>query len=252
MYDWLQSLHLTGPALASGTNTPVGLLETLGYIVHADRANLAGSNVADVFNSIFNMVGTGSTILFIVISAGLAQRFGKKAIAVVGFALTTVASSAFYLLQPSNAAGMMLMSVVISACYAPTIPLAWAIFADVADYSEWKTGRRITGLVFATIMFALKAGLALGSSSFLWIMSGMFAYDKDHPEMSQAVHGYRVCSGLIVGALFGICTVLLLAYKLDKRATLQMAAELAQRRKHLSELVVGGQQSTTNTSGIQP
>ena len=42
--------------------------------------------------------------------------------------------------------------------YAPTIPLIWAIFADVADYSEWKTGRRFTGMVFATIGFALKSG----------------------------------------------------------------------------------------------
>ena len=60
--------------------------------------------------------------------------------------------------------------------YAPTIPLIWAIYADVADYSEWKTGRRFTGIVFATIGFALKSGLALGSFSFLWIMQLGFGY----------------------------------------------------------------------------
>ncbi len=227
MYDWLQRLHLT----ASGSDASGGFLEWLGYIVHADRSNLAGSNVADVFNSIFNMVGTATTILFIVICAGLAPRFGKKAVAVVGFALTTLASAAFYLLEPTDVGGMIVMQIVISACYAATIPLAWAIFADVADYSEWKTGRRITGLVFATIMFALKAGLALGSSSFLWIMSGLFAYDTEHPDLPQAIHGYRVCTGLVVGALFGICTLLLMAYKLNKRVTLEMAGELAERRK---------------------
>jgi Na+/melibiose symporter-like transporter len=127
---------------------------------------------------------------------------------------------------------MMLMSIIISMCYAPTIPLIWAIFADVADYSEWKTGRRITGIVFATIGFALKAGLALGSASFLWIMSGLFAYDSQNPDLPQAVQGFRVCSGIIVGVLFGICTLLLIFYKLNKRVTLEMAAELAERRKH--------------------
>ena len=166
------------------------------------------------------------------ICAGLAPRFGKKAVAVVGFALTTLASAAFYLLEPTDVGGMIVMQIVISACYAATIPLAWAIFADVADYSEWKTGRRITGLVFATIMFALKAGLALGSSSFLWIMSGLFAYDTEHPDLPQAIHGYRVCTGLVVGALFGVCTLLLIAYKLNKRVTLEMAGELAERRKN--------------------
>jgi Na+/melibiose symporter-like transporter len=231
MYDWLQSLHLTAPALAAGATAPGGLLETLGYIVHGDRANLANANVADVFNSIYNMIGTATTIVVILLSPGLARRFGKKAVAVVGFGLTTLASAAFYLLQPTNAWGMILMSVVISMCYAPTIPLVWAIFADVADYSEWKTGRRFTGIVFATIVFGLKAGLALGSASFLWLMGGLFAYDVKHPELPQAVYGFRVCSGLVIAVLFGICTLLLISYKLNKRVTLQMADELAVRRK---------------------
>jgi GPH family glycoside/pentoside/hexuronide:cation symporter len=233
MYDWLQTLHLTAGALAPGTTAPGGLLETLGYIVHGDRANLANSNVADVFNSIYNMIGTGTTILVILLSPGLARRFGKKAVAVVGFGLSALTSAAFYLLQPTNTWGMMILSVVISVCYAPTIPLVWAIFADVADYSEWKTGRRFTGIVFATIGFALKAGLALGSASFLWIMGGLFAYDVKHPELPQAVYGFRVCSGLIVAVLFGICTLLLVSYKLNKHVTLQMADELAERRQHL-------------------
>ena len=233
MYDWLQALHLTAGALVPGTTASGGLLETLGYIVHGDRASLANSNVADVFNSIYNMIGTATTILVILLSPGLARRFGKKAVAVVGFGLSALASAAFYLLQPTNTWGMILMSVVISMCYAPTIPLVWAIFADVADYSEWKTGRRFTGIVFATIGFALKAGLALGSASFLWIMGGLFAYDVKHPELPQAVHGFRVCSGLIVGVLFGVCTLLLISYKLNKSVTLQMADELAERRKHL-------------------
>jgi glycoside/pentoside/hexuronide:cation symporter, GPH family len=231
MYDWLHSLRLTAAPLANGEIAPGGLLETLGYIVHADPANLAGSNVAKVFNSIFNMIGTATQILFIVLCAGMARRFGKKAIAVVGFALTTLASAAFYLLTPTNVNGMIVMQVVIAACYAPTIPLLWAIFADVADYSEWKTGRRITGLVFATIGFALKAGLALGSSSLLWILAWLFAYDKDLPEAAQAVHGYRVCSSLVVAVLFGVCTLLLISFKLNKRVTLEMAGELAERRK---------------------
>jgi GPH family glycoside/pentoside/hexuronide:cation symporter len=232
MFDWLQGIGLTAPALAPGAVVTGGLLETLGYIVHGDRSNLAGSNVADVFNSIYNMIGTATTILVILMSPGLARRFGKKAVAVVGFGLSAVASAAFYLLEPTNAGGMILMSVIISMCYAPTIPLIWAIFADVADYSEWKTGRRFTGIVFATICFALKVGLALGSSSFLWIMGGLFAYDVKHPELPQAVYGFRVCSSLVVSILFGICTVLLISYKLNKRVTLQMADELVERRKH--------------------
>jgi glycoside/pentoside/hexuronide:cation symporter, GPH family len=81
----------------------------------------------------------------------------------------------------------------------------------VADYSEWKTGRRFTGMVFATIGFALKSGLALGSASFLWIMAGFFNYDTKLPDAPRRCRAIRVCSGIVVGMIFAICTVLLVA-----------------------------------------
>eukprot|EP01035_Chromulina_nebulosa_P009329 gene9329-12595_t len=234
LYDFVSSLGLTAPPLAPGAPAPGGLLEWLGYIVHADRANLAGSNVADVANSIINMLGTAVTITVIVLSGSLAQRFGKKAVAVAGFALSTLGSFAFYFLSPTNVTGMIALTLFIAICYAPTIPLVWAIYADVADYSEWKTGRRFTGIVFATIGFALKSGLALGSSSFLWIMSGFYAYDPKVAPTAQTLEGYRATSGLVVALLFAICTGLLLAYKLNQRLTLEIANELAARRAKLA------------------
>jgi glycoside/pentoside/hexuronide:cation symporter, GPH family len=226
MYDCVAKVGLTAAAGTRG-----GLLETLGYIVHGDRANLAASNVADVFNSIINMVGTATTIIVIILSPPLSRRFGKKAIAVTGFALASLGTFAFYLLSPVNVVGMLALTILVAVCYAPTIPLVWAIFADVADYSEWTIGRRFTGMVFATIGFALKSGLALGSASFLWIMQALFNYDTKLPSAPGAVAGYRFTSGIAVGLLFAICTGLLLAYKLNKTVTIQMADELAERRK---------------------
>jgi Na+/melibiose symporter-like transporter len=228
MYDFVQKLGLVAPDAGATTG---GILETLGYLVHGDRANLANSNVADVFNSLINMLGTGVTIIVILLSPPLAKKFGKKTVAVAGFALSAVNALGFYLLAPTNTTGMVAFTIVGSMVYAPTIPLIWAIFADVADYSEWKTGRRFTGMVFATIGFALKSGLALGSASFLWIMAGIFQYDTKLPDAARAVAGYRACSSVVVGIMFAVCTLLLLAYQLNKCVTIQMADELTARRK---------------------
>ncbi len=85
-------------------------------------------------------------------------------------------------------------------------------------------------MVFATIGFALKTGLALGSASFLWIMAGIFGYDTKLPNAPEAVAGFRACSGIVVGVMFAVCTGLLTAYQLNKRVTIQMADELAKRR----------------------
>ena len=231
LYDFVAKLGLTGPAVLPGMPTPGGILEWLGYIVHGTRDNLAGTNVADVANSIINMIGTAVTIVVILLSPALSRRFGKKAIAVAGFSLSTISALAFYLLKPTNVTGMIALTVIGAVVYAPTIPLVWAIYADVADYSEWKTGRRFTGIVFATIGFALKSGLALGSSSFLWIMAVFFGYDPKLPPTAETLQGFRVCSGVVVGILFGMCTLLLVSYRINKAMTLQMADDLAERRK---------------------
>ena len=214
MYDFVQKLGLVAPPDAPKSG---GFLETFGYIVHGDRNNLADSNVADVFNSLINMFGTGVTIIVILVSsAPLAKRFGKKTIAITGFALSAVCAFAFYLLAPTNTTGMIVLTFLGSVAYAPTIPLIWAIYADVADFSEWKTGRRFTGMVFATIGFGLKSGLALGSASFLWIMMGFFGYDTKVPDAPHAIEGYRACSGIVVGVLFAICTVLLVCLPVEQ------------------------------------
>jgi Na+/melibiose symporter-like transporter len=187
--------------------------------------------VADVFNSVVNMIGTLTTIAVILLSASFAHRFGKKAVAVTGFALSSINAFAFYYLKPTDVTGMVGLTILGALVYAPTIPLVWAIYADVADYSEWKTGRRFTGTVFATIGFALKAGLALGSASFLWLMVGLFKYDTQMPDAPEAVAGYRILVGIVVGILFAVCTVLLISYKLNKRLTIEMSDQLAERRR---------------------
>jgi Na+/melibiose symporter-like transporter len=226
MFDFVEMLGLTTGDLASSGS----LADTMGYIVHGTRDSIANSNVADVFNSIVNMAGFGTTIIVIMLSSGLSARFGRRAVAIVCFGLAALNAFAMYLLPPTAAWGMLVLAVTGSLVYAPTCAIMWAMYADAADYSEWQTGRRFTGMVFATIGFSLKAGLALGSAGLLWILAGFFGYDTQAPAAANAIHGYHVTSSIVVGLLFTACTLCLIANKLSKQATLQMAEELARRR----------------------
>ena len=227
MFDFVAKLGLT----SAGPAGEPGALEWLGYVVHGTRDSLANSNVADVFNSIVNMAGFATTVVVIMLSSGFSRRFGKKAVIGTGFALSALNAFAYYLLSPTNTLGMLALQVTGAIVYAPTIAVAWAMYADAADYSEWQTGRRFTGMVFATIGFALKSGLALGSAAFLWIMAAAWAYDTKLPSAANAVRGYFVSSSLIVGLLFVGATLAIAACKLNKSLTLKMADELADRRR---------------------
>jgi Na+/melibiose symporter-like transporter len=229
LFDFLEKLRLTAPPLAEGAPRPSGILEFLGYVVHADRANLANSNVADVANSVINILEKIVFIIVIMCSPMLSKVFGKKSVAVVGFALTAVVSAMFYLPKPTDIGWMIALTVLAALAYGPTIPLLWAMFADVADYSEWKTGRRATGIVFATIGFALKAGLSIGSYLLLTLLAS-YGYQANVAQSNQTQHGIRLCCSFIPAALFAVCTLLLLAYKINKQMTIQIADDLAKRR----------------------
>ena len=232
MFDFVEQLGLTtGEAAKSGS-----LLDWLGYIVHGTRETAATSNAADVYNSIVNMLGTGTTILFIILSAGLSQKFGRKNVALVCFSLAALNAFAMYLLPPTGTLGMAVLAVTGSIVYAPTCAIMWAMYADAADYSEWQTGRRFTGMVFATIGFALKSGLALGSAGLLWILAGFFDYETHLPDAANAMAGFRACSSIVVGLFFVAIVFAVAACKLNKETTLTMSAELAARRKKLASV----------------
>jgi Na+/melibiose symporter-like transporter len=218
LFDLLQSLGLTG---AHGNY----ILNTFGLIVDAKR-----SNVASVGFSLLNMSSQFVTVVGVLCSTALSRRFGKKAVAIAGFSLTTVFMASFVLLPPEAIGATFLMEYIRALTYAPTIPLIWAMFADVADYSEWKTGRRTTGVIFATILFGLKTGLSLGGFAAGWLLSG-YGYKPNAVQTLEALHGIRMTISVYPAILFGIVIVCLICYKIGKRLNLQIQDELAERRK---------------------
>lgn len=211
-----------GTAQSSGWHS---LLNAFGLVLAEDR-----SNVASVGFSLFNMLGQFVTIIGVLCSKSLAVRFGKKAVFLVGLSLTTFFTAALYFV-PANSVGLaFLTNVLWSASYGPTIPLLWAMIADVADYSEWKNSRRATGVVYAGIVFALKAGLGFGGAIAGWVLSS-YGYVANTAQSADALLGIRLCATLYPAIPFLIGAVCLIAYPISKQLNLQIQDELLERRK---------------------
>lgn len=230
MFDWLEGLGLTARPVAAGDPAPGGLLEFLGWVAHGERSDLAGTNVADVTQSVIGVIEKVVFIVMILLSPMLTARFGKKAVAVVGFALMTIVSGLWYLPTSGQVWWMVGLTVLGALAYGPTIPVLWSMFADVADFSEWKNGRSVTGIVFATICFALKLGLSFGSFLMLKLLEH-YGYVANQQQSADALHGIRLTSSVYPTLLFVACTVLLFIYEINRQMTMQIADELAERRR---------------------
>lgn len=229
LFNFLQSLGLTSAALGEASGG-IGhyLLNTFGLIVNPDR-----SNVPSVGFSLFNMSSQFLTVIGVFCSTYLTIKFGKRVVAIVCFALTTVCTALFIFLPPDSIGATFLLEYARALSYAPTIPLLWAIFADVVDYAEWKTGRRTTGVIYATFLFGLKAGLSLGGALGLWLLEG-YGYRANAAQTDSALQGIRMTISVYPALFFAIVVVCLVFYKINKELNIQIQDELAERRKNFT------------------
>jgi len=223
LFEFLRGIGLTNAIDGGGLFYKV--LNTFGLIVKADK-----SNVVSVGFGLFGLFSQFVTVVGVVFSTILAMRFGKKLVAIVCFTITTC-FMIMYIFLPADKIGLTFALEFFRALtYAPTIPLIWAMFADVVDFGEWKTGRRTTGVIYATILFGLKAGLSLGGAIGLWLLAA-HGYVPNVAQTPQALLGIRMIASIYPAIFLVIVVVCLFSYKISKSMNIQIQDELAERRK---------------------
>lgn len=186
----------------------------------------------DLF-SLFNIFGLGSTMIGILFSKPLAMRFGKRNVFMVGLSVTAVLMAVFIVLPAKAIVLTFALEVVRQFAYGITIPLLWAMMADVADYSEWKTGRRATAVVFSAIVFGLKAGLGFGGAIGGWLLS-LYGYVPNVGQSQEALLGIRMTGSVFAAIPFVLGVVCLFFYRIDKDLNLRITEELTERRKQFA------------------
>ena len=116
----------------------------------------------------------------------------------------------------------------------PLSPLIWAMYADTADYSEWKTGRRATGLVFSASTMSQKFGWAFGTAVAGWLLF-LMGFVPNVEQSENVLTGIRALMSIIPAAAGIISIVLILFYKLDDDTMKNIEKELTTRRKNNGE-----------------
>jgi Na+/melibiose symporter-like transporter len=202
------------------------ILDSFGLIAYSsDKAYSIGLSLFNMLGALVQLVGV------ITLSEFLANRFGKRDTFIVCLSLTALFTALFYLPDADNIGMIFTLGILKSLAYAPTVPLLWAMIADVADHIEYVSHRRATGLCFSGVVFSLKAGLGVGGAIAGLILS-FFGYVNDATVTQDAtsILGIRLASSIVPAICFGIGVVALCFYPITKQFNQQMQAELAKRR----------------------
>ena len=184
--------------------------------------------------SYFNVAGTICTIIGIFCSKALATRFGKRNVFIGGLLGTVVFTAVFVVLPPTAIPLIFASEMLRQLVYGFTIPLLWAMMADVADYSEWKNGRRATGIIFSAIVFGLKAGLGFGGAISGYVLAS-FGYVPNATQSPLALQGIKLAMSVFPAATFALCVICLFCYSITRDTEIEMTEELAARRKQYAE-----------------
>lgn len=193
-----------------------------------------GDDPSKIGFSLFNMTGTLVSILGVLAAKPLADRFGKKAVFTIGLGGAALVQALYFFLSAGDVRWMFLFTILSSMAYGPTIPLLWAMIGDTADYSEWKTGRRSTGFVFAGVVFALKAGLGLGGAISGWLLAS-YGYTVATARAPEVLTGIRLMASMYSAVPFAIGVICMLFYPITKRLNIQISEELEARRRAAAE-----------------
>ena len=181
----------------------------------------------------FNGFGLTALLFGVAISNTLSIRFGKRNLFILSMALTAIFNVVLILIPPTATAIIFTSEVLRQFAFGWSCPLLWAMIADVADYSEWKTGRRATATVTAAVVFALWVGLALGGAIAAWLFS-FYGYAPNVLQTPHALMGIRMTASLYAGLAFALTLVCLFFYPITRELNLRVADELAERRRQFA------------------
>jgi GPH family glycoside/pentoside/hexuronide:cation symporter len=153
----------------------------------------------------------------------------KKRLMIILMSLTTVFSCGFFFIPKDQVALMYALQVAMGFVLGPKSPLAFSMYADTADYNEWRTGRRATGMTFAAATFSQKLGTAVAVAVIGSIFTAL-GYVPNATQSAGSQEGIVWLMSFIPGLFAFLAVVCMFFYHLDGKKLAQVQAELLARK----------------------
>lgn len=181
------------------------------------------------YSTLYLVVGQAANMLGVIIASPIANRIGKKNTYSGAMLMATVLSVLFYWMGKQSLINIFVLQFLISICAGMVFPLLWSMYADIADYSEWKSGRRATGLIFSSSSMSQKLGWTLGGALTGWLLAA-FGFQANAEQAVAAQTGIRLMVSWLPAAGSLIALVFMLLYPLTEQQMRAISSSLEERR----------------------
>jgi GPH family glycoside/pentoside/hexuronide:cation symporter len=175
--------------------------------------------------SLFITLGMIGSIAGCIVAQPLAKRFCKVKL-YIGIQLTAAALCvASYFVTPDQTVLAFALFILWNFFFNAGTPLLWAKMADTVDYGQWKTGIRTTGMVYSSIIFFIKLGLAIGGAAAGWLLAG-YGYQADQSQSETARQGILLSFSIYPALGSLLVAIVMRWYILTDKKIAQISMEL--------------------------
>lgn len=198
------------------------------YIVGDQVVSLFGQSYAwssSVLSSAYMSIWLATNIIGVVIAKPMASKFGKKNTFIISALTSAAFSFIFFFIGADQIVTIYSLNILLGISSGIVLPLGWSMYADIADYSEWKTGRRATGLVFSSGSMSQKFGWTIGGALSGWMLSA-FGFEPNVEQTDTAILGIRLMISVIAGCGALMAFLFIRMYQLDESMMSRVKSEL--------------------------
>lgn len=160
----------------------------------------------------------------------LSKWLGRKNLFILSLIFSGLFTGALFWAPQGDATYVFIVgcSAEFFAAIMPT--LFFSMLGDSADYSEWKNGRRATGLIYSAGTFVQKTGGGFAGALVLIVLAS-YGYDgMDKATIENSLPGMQLLMSWIPAAFSFAAAALMVFYPLTDSKQQKIGAELIQRR----------------------
>jgi GPH family glycoside/pentoside/hexuronide:cation symporter len=170
----------------------------------------------EALSAMYLLLGSLASVVSIYLVQFMPARWGKKMPYMVSILLAGVFSVMSYWVGPKDYVAMFVYQILINFFIGPPNSMIWGMYADAADYSELKTGRRATGLVFSASGMSQKLGWTIASSLGLYLL-GHYSYQSNVEQTAETLNGINLLVSMVPALCCLVAAGLMLLYPLNQK-----------------------------------
>ncbi len=134
-----------------------------------------------------------------------------------------------YVIPPENFGQIVTVHALGFMTFGATATLLFSMYTDCAEFGEWKTGKRTSGLIVSASLFSIKFGSAVGGALPGFILA-VFGFVANEVQTPSAMFGIRLMFNILPAVLMGLGGLCMVFYRIDRATLYRIETEMYLRR----------------------